>query len=253
MTRNKENLVKLVIVFGPQMDEEGPRGESPWGEVIEANEGGGLYKVRNDCTLVPLQVGDIVTAQLAGDSRLQVTGIQSLVTGAWSAFSIPEDADDAEVVRVGNGLIALGAVSASGGMGQLTVCWSADISVDQVWQLIRANLNSKWELILLTAGDMRLQDVNSRIQYELVVQDPDDYLPIDYWAPEDPEWQKLGIREPDMLAYIQGLAVSDPRVLATIKAGLHGNVLKYLGQISAFQSGDYSGPDISWLTDPEGW
>lgn len=251
MTQNKEDLVKLTIVFNPDAYPEGPRAECPWGEPIEANSGGGTFKILNNCSSIPLQVGDVVTAELAGDARMQVTGIQSLVPGVWSTFLIPEGADDPEVIRGGNQLIKRGAKSADGGLGQLTICWPPDKSVDQVTQLLAGSHVDRWEMILVTAGDCRLQSLNAWIQFELVEQDPREFEPIDYWAAEDPGWEKVGVREPAVLAYIQSLAASDPQVLATIEAGLHGNVLKYLMQISAFLAGDESGPDICWLIDAE--
>ena len=52
-----------------------PASESLWAEPVEADQGGGSYRLRNSSFVVPLAAGDVVRAEQAGDGELQVTGL----------------------------------------------------------------------------------------------------------------------------------------------------------------------------------
>lgn len=200
MPPDNDQEVKLVALLDLDEEDQWIRAETPWGEPIEANNGGGTYRLLNDCTYAPLRYGDVVHAELGGDSRLQVTGIQSVVAGYWSLIYMPDDLEDIDVTSVTNQLTENGADGTSWGFGPLTVCWGPEISFDDILDIYVSVLPNGWQVAALFDADDRLEVLQSDIQFILEEYDPAEDEPIDYWAPEVSVWKKLGADTPELLA-----------------------------------------------------
>ena len=109
--RTAPDVVKLRMKYKPT--ENMPASESLWAEPVEADQGGGSYRLRNSSFVVPLAAGDVVRAEQAGDGELQVTGLVGAsgsvltmvgappgaeldlqpVVEAWRAFVLDHDAE----------------------------------------------------------------------------------------------------------------------------------------------------------------
>ena len=74
-----QELVKLIAYF-TEDDEDGVMldAENLWAEPVDANPGGGTYRLTNVGLFIPFAPGDVVRAQINGHSRLAVVGVESL-------------------------------------------------------------------------------------------------------------------------------------------------------------------------------
>lgn len=250
MTNERENEVKLVAVFRLDDDMEGPSAETPWGEPVNADEGGGTYRVLNDCVFAPLRYGDIVRAQLDGDSRLQIVGIESLAEGVWSRFETPDSADQSTINDVAQRFNNFGVTSISGGMGVLVACWMPELTVQQVAEACAVVLPQDWPDPHIVGSGERMTLLRETLQFEI---DESTSTPeqVNYWTADDPAWADLGVTDPDMLAYLQTLAAGHPGVLATIRAGQHANVLTFVARLNAPNPAALPPLDGPLLVNPE--
>ena len=89
--RRALELTKLRVRYKPA--ENMPARESLWAEPVEADQGGGSYRLQNSSFCVPLAAGDVVRAERAGDGELQVTGLVSTSGSVLTVVGAPPGAD----------------------------------------------------------------------------------------------------------------------------------------------------------------
>ena len=89
---------------------------------------------------------------------------------------------------------------------------------------------SKWIPTVRTARGMSAHAVMRLLTYATTT------LPrvaaSKYFAQDDPNWVRLGVSQPRLLALITEVARRDRRVAATISAGLYENVLVFLFRLT---------------------
>jgi hypothetical protein len=209
--------------------EGGPAGESLWAEPVDANDAGGTFTLPHDLTFTPLRRGDVVACDLDADSILQVTSVRSLVPGILIGFTHPVTSE-LLVHKVLDAQIAAGH----------QVHWPADgyaeifISAPQgtaFESLEPLDIPTSWRPVTFMDTQEREEQISKEVDFELRATPTMNHEPIDYWVPDDPEWARLGIDDPALLGAIQSIAAADPRVLATIQANRHRDVLTYLHRL----------------------
>ncbi len=230
MTRQPEDeLVKVRL----RLTLDGaPGGESLWAKPVDAHEGGGTYRVGNNAFFASLMVGDVVRAELDGYSRLQVTGIEHLWAGMRSCVEYPDDTSSDLIQSTADSWKERGAVFTEGGANLLTTNWPEELTAAAVRSLLAETVPSDWTVHEVDDEATRAQLLPDEPDFELVRSDLEATGPVDYWAADDPGWAAVGVTDPGALAYLQTLAVADARVLATIRAGQHQNVLRYLERLT---------------------
>lgn len=169
---DQENEVKLVFLINLEVWPDGIRAETPWGEKLDDDANSGSYRVLNDGGTVPFMFGDIVSAEIAGDSRLQVTGIESIVSGTWTELEPPAGTTNEEKQRIVEPLAQLGADWTSGQGMSVTVCWPKERGIEEIWELYEELLPQGWEVIGILDGEERLFVLNEVIDFELDMVDP---------------------------------------------------------------------------------
>lgn len=242
-----DNHVRVCVRL--RQEDGWPAGESLWAIPVDAGSGGGTYRLDNDLLFAPLRRGDVVRCELDGNSHYQVVEVVSLVDGILCTVTHPSGTD--RVVKpMLESLIDQG-VGVTRGIADGVI----DLLVPH--HLIRdGRLMTKepfpdgWRIAEACDRDGRAFYINQDVNFELDTTSIAPQGPIDYWAPDDPGWQELGITDPDVLAYIQVLAASDARVLATIEADRRRDVLTYLERLSIEDPRDLPPLDGPLLVEP---
>lgn len=237
------DFVKIHVRF-PE-GSEGPAGESPWAEPVDATDAGGIFRLQNDLFYTPLRHGDLVRCQLDADSILQVVEILDLVPGVLLGFEHPRGTD-AVVKR------ALEAQIGAGNEVNRPCDGFAEVFFPGVAlgeTVMAPPIPAGWTLMERLDADGRreqaLRDINLNLNTTAVMN----HEPIEYWAADDPAWAELGADDPDLLGVIQTLAAQDLRVLATIQAGRHRDVLTYMERLSTPDPRDLPPLDRPLLVD----
>lgn len=232
--RQDETCVKVrVRVRGP-----GPNVEGMWALPVEATDAGGTYRLANNGFLCPLVVGDVVEAQLDGDSRLQVTGVRERGGRVGWRVRFDDSADEADVKGVLDDWCATGT----------TVEWGHDwvsVSLDPVAgdrgrpklpELVFARavgIVAEFDQLsdgsTLTAADMAQFDFTLRREPSPELQPRHTTA---YWVGDDPYWTDHGLDDPDFLAHVQRLAHEDVQVARALELGKHHQVLRYIEVMS---------------------
>jgi hypothetical protein len=238
------NFVKICIRFPAYSD--GAASESPWAEPVQANGGGGTYRLQNDLLFTPLRHGDLVRCELDADSILQVVEILEVVPGLLLGFDHPENTEEIvkpvlerhvargfEVNRIRDGLAEIFVPQGKLDRGEVSL-----------------EIPANWVLAERLDGPQRLDVAERDIDFDLNTVPYMNHEPIDYWAADDPAWTEVGVDHPDVLGIIQSLAASDPRVLATIQAGRHRDVLTYMERLSTPDPRDLPKLDRPLLVNP---
>lgn len=244
-------MVKVRMRFRQDEDDSLPDGESMWATPLRADDGGGTYRLENSSFFAPLRVGDVVRAELDGYSCLQVVGIDVLEPGPLSYVEYPEEEATEVVKAVADSWAGQGATWSEGMPPFLVTAWGEEVTAGQVRQVLAAGIRPGWRVQhVLDLGERRewAEDV---IDFELDRSAPPSVETVDYWAADDAEWSRLGVVEPERLAYLQVLAAEDPRVLATIRAGRHADVLTYVERLQAPDPRVLPPLDGPLLVDPD--
>jgi hypothetical protein len=241
-----EEYVKVRVRL--KQTEGTPRGEWPWATPVSSTDAGGTYALANYLMFTPLCRGDVVRCELDGDSGYQVVEVVSLAQGIFYTFLHPSGRDS-QVVP------ALEALSAEG----YEVCRPTDGWVqvmvpgpgeEQPLALSRHRLPAGWEMVEKFRPSDRAQIIAEDVDFTLDTMSFSPAGPVDYWAPDDPVWEGLGVIDADALALIQSMAASDPRVLATIKAGRHQDVVTCAQRLSVADPRDLPKLDRPLLVEP---
>ncbi|WP_062460780.1 hypothetical protein [Demequina soli] len=219
--------VTIHLAYKPDV---GLAGEWPWATPLETDDRGGIYRLENFLMMTPLVVGDLVRCERGADSRLHVVQLVGLAHGLLLGVKHPRDSE-AAVRPVALALDAAGFWVNRPRDGFLQV-WAGATPPHLVTDLIARDWPDGWEVV------ERLDHLGRRIvigEYIDLDFRPRPLVPAGdsgYWAAEDPAWSRLGITDPARLARVQTLAARDPRVLATIRAGRHADVLEFITRIS---------------------
>lgn len=227
-----EDYVKLRLRFKDV--EDLPVGEGMWGEPLEANDGGGTYRLLNSSFMVPLAAGDTVRAALDGRGALQIIDIVEPCDRVLTVTGYAATADKDEVRRIADTWTEGNDGWTEGTSGLLYTTWPAGMSLLEVDEVLRDSIGDRpeWQWLATAQPADRRRAEHQDVEFELDREAPPVHE-TDYWAPEDPAWAERGIDEPEMLAHIQRLAGEDPRVAATLKNGKHDNVLRYIERLAA--------------------
>lgn len=251
---HSNSLVKVRARLLPSDDgSPGFGGESPWAEPVDAHDGGGTYALRNSLVFAPLVYGDVVRCELDGNSMLQIVEVVELVPATLVFFEYPVGqagadkelrelsrmGDDVMVSRVAEGLVQVAVTRPElvEPGGRAIGGWRAP----QWWETVD-------EPIL---PDERAEAIDSVVDFDLDTSSSFPTGPVDYWAAEDPGWAELGITDVEALASLQQHAVEDPRVLATIRAGRHADVITFLQRVYAEDPRTLPPLDRPLLVDPD--
>ena len=237
-------FVKIHVQYVPSDDSI--MGESPWAEPVDATDAGGVFRLQNDLAFTTLRHGDLVRCELDADSILQVVEILDLVPGVLLGFEHPQNTD--HIVKP-----ALEAQIAAGNEVNRPADGFAQIFLPDAelgTTVFAPPIPASWSLVERLDAEARLEqaleDIDTAVSTVPFVSED----PIDYWAPDDPVWAEMGITNPDLLAAIQSLASRDPRVLATIEAGRHRDVLTFMERLTIPDPRDLPTLDRPLLVDP---
>jgi len=229
-----------------RVESDVPAGESLWAEPVDATDGGGVFRLCSDLGFTPLRRGDVVRCELDADSILQVVEIVEVVPGLLVGFEHPANSG-AEVKRVLEANLALGH-QVNRLVDGFAEVFMPGAELDTDVQMARTP--ASWSMTELLDGPHRLKQAMQDIDFVLNTAPVMNYEPIDYWAPDDETWAALGVGDPAMLAAIQSIAVADPRVLATIEAGRHQDVLTYFERLMVMDPALLPTLDRPLLVDP---
>jgi len=239
-----EDFVKIHVRY--RADGDGPAGESPWAEPVDATDGGGTFRLQNDLFFTPLRHGDLVRCELDADSLYQLVAVEALMPGVLYGFEHPRDTE--HIVRP-----ALEANIAAGFEVNRVADGFAEVFVPGASAdapLALPQIPSAWELVERLDAFGRLAQAERDIDFELNHTPVMNVGPIDYWSADDSAWAELGADDPEVLAAIQSLAADDPRVLATISAGRHRDVLTFMERLNAADPRELPELDRPLLVDP---
>jgi hypothetical protein len=240
------DFVKIRVKYAVDV---GFDAETPWATPLAASDAGGTYRLANNLVGTPLRDGDVVRCDLDGNSWHQVVAVEALVPGTLYSFTHPKETD-AVVVPVVEALVAAGL--------------DVNRPVDGIVQVLfggsrgsrrgRALMNRvppAWTEVERLDMQSRALQIAADVDFELDLSTLAPQEPVGYWAPDDPAWRERGIVDPDTLTTLQGLAASDPRILATIRANRHDDVLTYLERISTQDKRSLSPLGRPLLVDPD--
>ena len=237
------------------------RSEALWAQPKDAHEGGGTYELLNVSIFCALAPGDVVRAQINGESRLQITAVESFINRCVSGMTVdPEvferrpsqEVLDHASVRLARRLEAQGA-HVEGPGGALTCSWPRNMTTTQVWKRLSKALEAEsgWTVVGVWSPEDRADWLSLALDATPVVGKASETST--YWAADDSRWEELGVDDPALLARIQTVATDSPDVMATIEAGLHENVLVFIERLDTPDIGSLpplDGPLL--ITDHEG-
>ena len=226
--------------------------EGLWAKPVDANEGGGTYELMNNAFYAPLRIQDIVRAELDARSCLQVVEIVRLANGPVSFVEVPDGVALELVKALGDRWAKSGAMYTEGTTGALVTAWPASMAVSMVERVLRLTTPANWRVLEVADAHDRAAALPDLVDLELDQEAPEDPGTVDYWAADDPGWAGLGVTDAARLAYLQGLAADDPRVLATIRAGRHDDVMRYVERLMAPDPRDLPPLGRPLLIDPDG-
>lgn len=240
-----QELAKLVAYF-TEDDEDGVLldAENLWAEPVDANSGGGTYRLTNIELFLPFAPGDVVRAQLNGHSRLAVVGVESLSDRCAVTFIYDgEGGEDSGDFGVADESVDMGELSTSfarslethgvhveGPPGMLCTSWPEGWGPDEfkpVAEQCMAEHPGWWPGSWYTA-ESRVEEIERVLDASRDVQ-PEMASPEQaaYWAADDPGWEAIGVTDASTLATMQMMAVTSRQVFATIQAGRHQDGLTY--------------------------
>ncbi|PKW25722.1 hypothetical protein [Phycicoccus duodecadis] len=230
---NDQDLVQVLIT--PRSSDGFPSSDEPvWATPEKAGEGGGTYRLVHPALDVPLTLDDVVTCRLDGHGRLRVVGVETPARRMHTGVVVAPGTDPDDVTSLAAGWSERWG-SLSWIVGDLVLtAWPTDMDVDAVDAVLVTDVDSRdgWEVIGLAEPHERTTGaLRGLVDFELDVTAPPGHED-GYWAAEDPEWARLGVTSPDVIAAIQSLAASHPRVVPAIRAGLHRDVLTLLRRLS---------------------
>lgn len=215
--------VKVRIRFRPCDDL--PAGEFLWATPIDANGGGGTYELANCATFPWLAAGDVVRAELDGESRLQVTDVLEPADGILTAVRF-HDAGLAE--EAGDAWRGHGALWSEGGMGIMKTIWETGVGWNRIERAVAPYLARGLVWLGGATADERTRDHHPDVDFGLE-RLPSARVSTTYWVADDPYWREVGLDDVGFLAHVQSLASEEPTIAAALERGDHAFVLGYLG------------------------
>lgn len=233
--------VKVIVYV--RDEEMGTQGENLWVYPLAANSGGGTYRVSNVGLFAPLAPDDVVRAELNATSRLQVTKVESTADRCVVHFVFDEDdappaphqaTDLAEISAAFARALEVHGVQVEGPPGFLVTAWPHGWGPDRFQPVAEEAMAAHpgWLPEMWFTPEERAEELAVMIDGSLVTDEPSSEAPqISYWAADDPGWSEVGVTDPADLAALQTLALGDWRVMATIEAGRHADVVTYLHRL----------------------
>ncbi|WP_062522743.1 hypothetical protein [Demequina silvatica] len=222
-----EDHAKIHLAYVPGV---GLAGEWPWATPVDADEGGGTFRLENFLMMTPLVVGDLVRCERGEDSHLHVVEVLALMPGLLLGVTHPSDIE-ATVRPVAQELIHAGLAVNRPGDGFLQV-WANAYPPHLAQDLVRREWPDGWEVVERLDPVGRIRHVDEAVNFTPAPFPRAAEGDTGYWAADDPAWARHGVSDPATLARLQALAVEDPRVLATIRAGRHADVLEFMARIA---------------------
>ena len=229
---DRDHLVYLRVLYP-----EGrglPGAEGLWAEPVDANEGGGTYRLENHAFAVPLAAGDLVRAELDGRGQLQVVDLVEPGPGQLTVVELSGSKPEAEVHEALERWTAAGAQWTEGTAGYLTTVWSPGMGEQDILRVLDPDIDSGLiEPVTIDGPEGRARAaLADDVRLELD-RTPPEVVITDYWAADDPKWRDRGRDDPDFLAFVQRLASEDARVARALERGQHDRVLLYIERITA--------------------
>jgi len=195
-----------------------------------------------------LRRGDHVQCELDANSILQVVRINSLVPGFLIGLTHPTSAE-LLVKRALEALLGAGFEVHRPGDGYAEVFIHAPLGTD-IESVDLPTVPGSWRPVVFMNTEQRRAQIEAEVDFRLDATPVINTDPIDYWAADDEAWSLLGADDPALLGAIQTIAAADPRVLATIEAGRHQDVLTYLDRLMVFDPRTLPPLDRPLLVDP---
>lgn len=224
-----DDLVRVSIRYKP--GEDLPAAENMWAAPVDANDGGGLYRLENSSVMVPLAAGDLVRAELAGDGRLQVTDVHQPCPSVLMVTEVLGEVAGAETDETISRWAAAGAVWTEGHGQMLVTVWGGE-SIEEILELVKPDIQAgRVHLLAMAPPEGRAREQQDEIDFELDRSEPQ-VQTTSYWVGDDPYWADSGYDSPELLAFIQRLAGEDPRVARALERGQHDRVLTYVRRLT---------------------
>ena len=157
-------VVKLRVRYKPT--ENMPANESLWAEPLEADHGGGSYRLQNSSFVVPLAAGDVVRAEQAGDGELQVTGLVRPSDAVFTVVGAPPGAD-LDLQPVVEAWSAGGALWTETNNGLLVTVWSQELRLEAIESVIRPSLSHGLMWLATAFPSVRVAENMAEVDFEL--------------------------------------------------------------------------------------
>jgi len=159
------DMVNLRLKFRPA--EDLPATEALWATPVDADGGGGTYRLENSSFMVPLGAGDVVRAELDGEGMLQVTGLVEPSPMILTVVAAPPGAemDLQPVVAVWS---ERGAFWTEGRSGMLVTVWSRGVQLDTIAEVLEPVVtNGALEWLATAEPEMRVAENMPEVDFEL--------------------------------------------------------------------------------------
>lgn len=225
-------LVRVRVLYRP--GEDYPHSETLWAEPVDANDGGGTYRLENHAFMVSLAAGDLVRAELDGHGQLQVVDIVQPGAGLLTVVEVDGSRPEEQVREALDRWSSAGAGWTEGTAGYLTTVWAPGMGRPDIVAVLAADIDAglvRPELIAVPEERTR-RALEDDVDFELDRTPPEE-VRTSYWAAEDPVWAELGKHDPEFLAFVQRLASEDARVARALEKGQHDRVSTYIERITA--------------------
>ncbi len=169
--RTAPDVVKLRMRYKPT--ENMPASESLWAEPVEADQGGGSYRLRNSSFVVPLAAGDVVRAEQAGDGELQVTGLVGASGSVLTMVGAPPGAE-LDLQPVVEAWSAGGALWTENKNGLLVTVWPEQLRLEAIESVVQPTLSLGLAWLATAFPSVRVAEYMPEVDFELqrVVVEP---------------------------------------------------------------------------------
>jgi hypothetical protein len=224
---------RVKVRFRYKPGRAGAAGERFWAEAIDANDGGGTYRLLNNSYCGPVCVGDVVSAALDGDGQLQVIDVIETADVQLSAFATNPRMSEEAVRAMGDSWRAAGASWSEGTGDVLVTVWRSEVTRAHVVATLENEQRAgHGELVFVAGPEERTRDQLDHVDFTLDTVEHFPPVETTYWAPDDPYWREHALDDPEFLGYVQHLAGQFDEVRLALEAGDHARAMEIIEWIN---------------------
>lgn len=218
---------------------------------IDASSGGGTYRLTGFSPHLPTCPGDVIRAESGSDSALWMTALVEVAPHAVSMLAPRPGSSKSWMNKVIERFAREGCENFPSWPVLLTK-WPAGRGEADILPVVAKKAPDAINVVVLEPRERRAEILNAVMLASVWMETvPRERSHTGYRVGEDLGWKALGMTDPDVLASIQALADKNPRVLATIRAGLYQNVLHYVHRLTTDDPASLPPLDGPLLVDPD--